>query len=183
MFSIEPQDADFEDVYRKQVVVGSKMCSIELIDTAGKERYATAVEQWVRYAYQPFTNVSMYFRLEKIRQGQGFLLVYSVASRTTFDQIETFFQTLQRLISGDFVCFLVGNKCDKMYEREVSTEEGAALALKFGCEFIETSARTRQNVERLFTDLIRSLRQQRDIRVNRERAAQEKDRKMKKCII
>jgi GTPase KRas len=54
---------------------------------------------------------------------------------------------------------LVGNKCDKAYEREVSREEGAALARQFGCEFMETSAKTAQNVERLFMNLVRALRQ------------------------
>lgn len=58
---------------------------------------------------------------------------------------------------------LVGNKCDKTYEREVSKEEGAALARQFGCEFIETSAKTAQNVERLFMNLVRALRQTREI--------------------
>ena len=53
---------------------------------------------------------------------------------------------------------LVGNKCDKSYEREVSREEGAAVARDFGCMFLETSAKTAQNVERLFTDLVRLLR-------------------------
>lgn len=57
------------------------------------------------------------------------------------------------------IFMLVGNKCDKTYEREVSREEGIALARTFGCEFMETSARTAYNVELLFTNLVRALRQ------------------------
>ena len=57
------------------------------------------------------------------------------------------------------VFMLVGNKCDKQFEREVSREEGAALARSFGCEFLETSAKTSLNVEKLFTNLVRLLRQ------------------------
>ena len=53
---------------------------------------------------------------------------------------------------------LVGNKCDKVQQREVSREEGAALAQHFGCNFLETSAKTGQNVEDMFTDLVRALR-------------------------
>jgi GTPase KRas protein len=53
---------------------------------------------------------------------------------------------------------LVGNKADKQLEREVTREEGMQLAKEFGCEFLETSARTAQNVERLFTNLVRNLR-------------------------
>ena len=53
---------------------------------------------------------------------------------------------------------LVGNKADKQLEREVTREEGMQLAKEFGCEFLETSAKTAQNVERLFTNLVRNLR-------------------------
>ena len=92
------------------------------------------------------------------REGQGFVLVYSIASRATFDRLETFRQSMLRVKRSEPVFMLVGNKCDKAYEREVSREEGAALARKFGCEFLETSAKTAQNVERLFTNLVRILR-------------------------
>ncbi|KAG8809432.1 Ras GTPase ras2, partial [Serendipita sp. 399] len=61
---------------------------------------------------------------------------------------------------------LVGNKCDKTYEREVSREEGAALARHFGCDFLETSAKTAANVDRLFTDLVRGLRQHKEAQEN-----------------
>jgi len=53
---------------------------------------------------------------------------------------------------------LVGNKSDKINEREVSQEEGYRLAQHFGCDFMETSAKTSQNVDNLFTQLVRSLR-------------------------
>lgn len=56
---------------------------------------------------------------------------------------------------------LVGNKCDKSYEREVTREEGVDLARSFECEFLETSAKTGVNVERLFTVLVRKLRESR----------------------
>ena len=56
------------------------------------------------------------------------------------------------------IFMLVGNKADKQLEREVTREEGMQLAKEFGCEFLETSAKTAQNVERLFTNLVRNLR-------------------------
>ena len=61
------------------------------------------------------------------------------------------------------IFMLVGNKCDKNYEREVSKDEGAQLARAFGCEFMETSAKTALNVERLFTNLVRNLRATRQV--------------------
>jgi GTPase KRas len=84
--------------------------------------------------------------------------VYSIASRATFDRLEVFRQAMLKVKRQKPVFMLVGNKCDKQYEREVSREEGAQLARNFGCEFLETSAKTAYNVERLFTTLVRLLR-------------------------
>lgn len=53
---------------------------------------------------------------------------------------------------------LVANKVDKSYEREVTREEGEALAEEMGCQFIEVSAKTGQKVESVFSTLVRKLR-------------------------
>jgi GTPase KRas protein len=85
--------------------------------------------------------------------------MYSIASRSTFDRLKVFRQTVQRIKGGDAVIILVGNKCDlPASKREVLEDEGAALARQWRCEFIETSAKTAHNVERAFTTLIRALR-------------------------
>ncbi|KAF9036470.1 hypothetical protein BDZ89DRAFT_1090816 [Hymenopellis radicata] len=159
-------DPTIEDAYRKQLIVDNRMCFVEVIDTAGQEEYATLRDQWVR-------------------EGQGFILVYSIASRSTFDRLEVFRQSMRRVKRGDPIFMLVGNKCDKTYEREVSKEEGAALARQFGCEFIETSAKTAQNVERLFMNLVRALRQTRSIEPGPSSGsgAPPKKEKKVKCII
>lgn len=56
---------------------------------------------------------------------------------------------------------LVGNKSDRVTEREVSTQEGAALAREMGCDFVEASAKNCINVEKAFYEVVRSLRKQR----------------------
>ena len=94
-------------------------------------------------------------------EGQGFILVYSIASRATFERLEVFRQSMLRVKRTRPIFMLVGNKCDKTYEREVSREEGMELARTFGCDFLETSAKTAVNVERLFTNLVRMLRSSR----------------------
>jgi len=83
------------------------------------------------------------------------------------------------------IFMLVGNKADKTYEREVSREEGAALARNFGCEFIETSAKTAQNVQLLFMNLVRALRQTRNIEPGPAGTtrSQRDERRPRKCII
>ena len=52
------------------------------------------------------------------REGQGFILVYSIAARSSFDRLETFRQNMVRIKRGKPIFMLVGNKVDKEYERE-----------------------------------------------------------------
>lgn len=57
---------------------------------------------------------------------------------------------------------LVGNKSDKVTDREVSREEGALKARTLNCDFVETSAKTCVNVERSFYSVVRLIRQSRE---------------------
>lgn len=49
---------------------------------------------------------------------------------------------------------LVGNKCDETENREVPTTEGEAESKQWGCNFMETSAKTNHNVKELFQELL-----------------------------
>ena len=58
----------------------------------------------------------------------------------------------------DTSVIIVANKCDLENERQVSTQEGRDLAKQFGCKFIETSAKSRYNVDESFFNLVREIR-------------------------
>lgn len=138
---------------------------LEVLDTAGQEEYTALRDQW-------------------IRDGEGFILVYSITSRNSFTRIQKFHNQVQRvkesghpnsptgasylptqmnhsIYSGPVPVMLVGNKSDKHHEREVSSQEGQALAKELGCEFVEASAKNCINVEKAFFDVVRQLRRQR----------------------
>ncbi|RIA96963.1 ras family-domain-containing protein [Glomus cerebriforme] len=137
-------DPTIEDSYRKQVVIDDQPCVLEVLDTTGQEEYTALRDQW-------------------IRDGEGFLLVYSISSRSTFERVERFRDLITRVKDTDDIpIMLVGNKCDKITEREVSREEGMILARRFKCEFIESSAKTCVNVERAFYTVVRKIRANRD---------------------
>ena len=58
-----------------------------------------------------------------MRTGEGFLLVYSITSRQSFDEIQVFQQQILRVKDKDyFPIIIVGNKCDLDGEREVSRQ-------------------------------------------------------------
>ncbi len=73
---------------------------------------------------------------------------------------------------------LVGNKCDLHDQRVISTEQGQQLAAKFGnCAFLESSAKTRTNVNEIFFDLIRQVNR------NKRATGEKEDVKKKKCML
>lgn len=139
---------------------------LEVLDTAGQEEYTALRDQW-------------------IRDGEGFVLVYSISSRSSFARIQKFHHQIQRVKESSYSgspsypgsplatssggsgsygpapVMLVGNKCDRVTEREVSTQEGSALARELGCDFVEASAKNCVNVEKAFYDVVRQLRRQR----------------------
>ena len=81
------------------------------------------------------------------------------------------------------VFILVGNQCDKTRERQVSKADGAALARQYGCDFMETSAKTTQNVERLFINIVRSLRQTTDTKSKQQPCQPLKKKESCNCVI
>ncbi|KAF8987043.1 small GTPase superfamily, partial [Cyathus striatus] len=96
----------------------------------------------------------------KYTSGEGFLLVYSVRSRSSFEMIRNLHQRILWVKLGKPVpIVLVGNKCDFEYQlRAVSMDEGYDLANQLGCPFIETSAKERTNVDEAYYNLVREIR-------------------------
>lgn len=85
-------------------MIDDEVALLDVLDTAGQEEYSAMREQYMR-------------------TGEGFLLVYSMTSRQSFEEIITFQQQILRVKDRDyFPIIVVGNKCDLESEREVSTE-------------------------------------------------------------
>ncbi|GMM50426.1 Ras family GTPase [Starmerella bacillaris] len=133
---VDEYDPTIEDSYRKELVVDGETVSLDILDTAGQEEYSAMREQYMK-------------------TGQGFLLVFSVTSRSSFDEISVLHQQIMRAKNNDsnYPILLVGNKCDLEDQREVPKEEGTRLANRLNLTYIETSAKTRTNVEESFTML------------------------------
>jgi GTPase KRas protein len=96
-----------------------------------------------------------------MRTGQGFILVYSITSRNSFEEIAAFREQILRVKDKDSIpMILAGNKSDLEKDRQVTTTEGTELARSFGCPFFETSAKARVNVEDIFFQVVREVRKE-----------------------
>lgn len=138
---VNEYDPTIEDSYRKQCLIDQEPALLDVLDTAGQEEYSAMREQYMR-------------------TGEGFLLVYSITSRSSFEETVAFYHQILRVKDKDsFPIVLIGNKSDLNAERRVSVEEGQNLARRFNnCRFMETSAKSRVNVEEAFHELVRQVR-------------------------
>ncbi len=97
-----------------------------------------------------------------MKNGQGFVLVYSITAQSTFNDLLDLREQILRVKDTDNVpMVLVGNKCDLEDERVVGKDQGVNLAKQFGnCTFLETSAKLKINVDEIFHDLVRQINRQ-----------------------
>lgn len=98
-------------------------------------------------------------REQYMRQGEGFIFVYSITDINSFQMLIKHLKTLERMRNFEPVpIVLLGNKSDLAERRQVSYDEGAALSSEMDCSFLETSARTRTNIEEAFHSMVREIR-------------------------
>ncbi|XP_078393020.1 ras-related and estrogen-regulated growth inhibitor-like protein [Cetorhinus maximus] len=77
---------------------------------------------------------------EQMRWADGFILVYSICDRASFEAVRQQVERLRRAKGARAPAVVVGNKRDLGHRRAVSGEEGRLLALAGGCGFLEVSA-------------------------------------------
>ncbi|KAF9316472.1 hypothetical protein BG003_001890 [Podila horticola] len=157
---VEEYDPTKADSYRKKIMLDGHECQIDILDTAGQEEYAAIRDNYYR-------------------SGEGFLCVFSICEYESFTHTQEFKDQISRVLDDDKVPFiLVGNKADLGQLRKVNHEEAAAKAAEWNCLYIETSAKTRQNVEDVYSILMRKIEE-------RKEGAKDRERKSKKgkCVI
>lgn len=111
-----------------------KRIKLQVWDTAGQERFRTITTAYYRGA-------------------MGIVLIYDVTDSRSFESVENWFLTVTQHANEDAQIFLVGNKCDDDVNRQVSKEEGQALAAKLNIPFLEASAKSNENVDSIFYEL------------------------------
>lgn len=120
----------------RTVQLDGHTAKLQIWDTAGQERFRTLTPSYYR-------------------GGQGAILVYDVTNRDSFQKVEDWLNELETYTTNhDMIKMLVGNKCDKEDERQVSKEEGMKCARKHQMMFIEASAKTKEGVQCAFEELV-----------------------------
>ncbi|OXA52520.1 ras-like protein 2 [Folsomia candida] len=161
-YFVQDYDPTIEDSYTKQCVIDDIPAKLDILDTAGQEEFSAMREQYMR-------------------SGEGFLLVFSVTERSSFEEISKFHRQILRVKDRDeFPMLIVANKADLEMQRAVSREEAQNLARQLRVPLIECSAKLRMNVDQAFYTLVQIIRQFQQM----ERPLLKQQRKKnKKCIL
>ncbi|XP_051564724.1 ras-related protein M-Ras-like isoform X1 [Myxocyprinus asiaticus] len=136
-------DPTIEDSYLKHTEIDGQWAILDVLDTAGQEEFSAMREQYMR-------------------TGDGFLIVFSVTDKASFEHVDRFHQLILRVKDREsFPIVLVANKVDLVHLRKVTNEQGCEMAAKHSITYIETSAKDPpMNVDRAFHELVRVIRQQ-----------------------
>ena len=138
---LEDYDPTIEDSYRKQISVDEECARLDILDTAGQEEYSSMQDQW-------------------IRDGKGFLLVYAINQKSSFEEIhmirDKITEVKRRRQRSNCARRQQVRSCRR--EREISQDEAKELASSWGCKWIEASAREKINNDKIFEEVVREIR-------------------------
>ncbi|XP_048356250.1 ras-related protein Rab-39B-like [Sphaerodactylus townsendi] len=105
---------------------------LQFWDTAGQERFRSVTRSYYR-------------------NSAGAVLMFDLTNRASFESIKKWHQEVMETVKPYHVVFvLVGHKSDLKDECKVEQKEAEKLASSLGAKYIETSAKTSQNVEEAF---------------------------------
>nr|XP_056719234.1 ras-related protein R-Ras [Euleptes europaea] len=139
-YFVSDYDPTIEDSYTKICSIDGTQTRLDILDTAGQEEFGAMREQYMR-------------------TGEGFLLIYAINDRGSFNEISKFHTQILRVKDRDeFPMILVGNKADLDPYRQVPKEEALSFARENRIPYMEASAKIRLNVDESFYELVRAIR-------------------------
>ena len=117
------------DIKNTSIKINGKNIKLQIWDTAGQEKYRALTRSFLIKA-------------------QGILALYDITNHTSFDNLQSWLTLIKEECYVDIPVIIVGNKMDLEEKRIVNKEEASEYAKKENVEFIETSSKTGENVEK-----------------------------------
>ena len=108
-------------------------------DTAGKERFRSITQSYYR-------NVD------------GVIITYDITDSKSFESLSQWLDDVHRFTRKKVFIYIVGNKCDRVHQRQVDFRSAEMVAEKEHCVAMETSAKEADNVDNLFMSLATQLK-------------------------
>ena len=132
------------DVRYKYVTLEDKKIRLDMWDSAGQERFKNITKNYLNGA-------------------NGIIFVCDITSKNSFEVLKSWLNNAKELAAPETEMIIVGNKIDLNASRQVSFELLKEFGKKHNIEAFETSAKTGEGVEEIFSALTRKLFQNKNI--------------------
>ena len=90
-------------------------------------------------------------------KAEAAIIVFDITRRNTFDAIKDWYSSILINLGQKVPIVLIGNKKDLVEKRIVKTPEGKSLSDELRIEFLETSAKTGENIDLIFNNIGKKL--------------------------
>ncbi|GJQ11865.1 hypothetical protein GpartN1_g3656.t1 [Galdieria partita] len=124
----------------RTIELDGKTVKLQIWDTAGQERFRTITSSYYRGAH-------------------GIIIVYDVTDQESFNNVKTWLHEIDRYANESVNKLLVGNKNDLTTKKVVDTATAKEFADSLGIKFLETSAKTSENVEQAFITMAQEIKE------------------------
>ena len=115
-----------------------KIVKIQIWDTAGQDRFRSITKNYYKGAH-------------------GIIVMYDITNTKSFENVKNWIEQIREEVTNKVIIFLVGNKTDDIENRKVKSEEGQKMAVDCGLSFFECSAKSGENVDHIFHELVKKV--------------------------
>ncbi|XP_065182936.1 ras-like protein rasD [Sycon ciliatum] len=137
----EYYDPTIENSYQTEVEFRSRICNIEIVDTAGQEEF-------------------LEFCHTSLAQGHAFVAVFAINSASSWDRLKELRDQIVRDHEDkeEVPMVVVANKKDMEESKQVSMDDIVPYCRSIQTPFIETSAKTGLNINEAFQLALEQIR-------------------------
>ena len=124
----------------KNIEINGRIYRIQIWDTAGQENFRSIARAYYKNSICA-------------------CIVYDITSRNSFNSVQSWIDDCTKQTPRNILLLLIGNKNDLNDKREVQYEEGEEFAKKKNMIFLETSAKTGNNIDKIFEKIVKKIDQ------------------------
>lgn len=126
------------DFLTKNVYLEDKTIRLIMWDTAGSERFKSLIPSYIKNA-------------------NAIILCYDITSKSSFSSLDKWLADIADKVPENTYIIIAGNKLDLESKRQVKVEEVKKFADDKKLKYMETSAKTGENVKELFETITSTL--------------------------